>query len=192
MKIRLTKRPAKILDWDVETIAAGFADPNWVPQKITCVAWSWVGEEKVHSRIATCDGIYHKPFLRKKMLEPLLDAIDKADILTGHNLIRFDLPVLNSECLRLGLPSLKPQMVQDTMRLVKTKGFKKGQDNLIELTGVPIPKMPLTWQGWEDAYAEPGWKSVVERCESDVMGHKLLREKMLERGWLKPPARWTP
>src|SRR6187551_823836 len=43
------ERPLRILDFDVETVAAGFADPNWVPQKITCVAWSWIGEEKVHS-----------------------------------------------------------------------------------------------------------------------------------------------
>src|SRR5690349_13816195 len=43
--------PKNILDFDVETIAAGFADPDWVPQKITCVAWSWVGEDTVHSRI---------------------------------------------------------------------------------------------------------------------------------------------
>ena len=33
----------RVLDFDVETVAAGFADPDWVPQKITCVAWSWVG-----------------------------------------------------------------------------------------------------------------------------------------------------
>jgi DNA polymerase elongation subunit (family B) len=192
LKTKITSAPKRVLDFDVETVAAGFADPNWVPQKITCVAWSWIGEDKVHSRICTTEGLYGKPFLRKKMLEPLLEAIDRADMLTGHNIVRFDLPVINSECLRLGLPSLKGQLVQDTMALVKTKGFKKGQDNLIELTGVPIPKQALTWQGWEDAYEEPGWKTVVERCESDVMGHKVLREKMLERGWLRPPRRWNP
>lgn len=192
MKVVVSKRPARVLDFDIETIAAGFADPNWVPQKISCVAWSFVGEESVHSRICGPLGLYSRPQNRRKMLEPLLAAIDEADLLIGHNIIRFDLPVLNAECLRLGLPSLKAKRVQDTMRIVKTKGFKKGQDNIIQLTGVPLKKLALSWQEWQDAYEENGWKTIIERCEGDVMGHKMMWAEMKERGWLKPETVWKP
>lgn len=186
------ERDKRILDWDMETIAAGFADPQWVPQKITCVAWSWVGQDSVESRIATSEGLFSRPERRAKMLEPLIEAINEADMLIGHNLLRFDLPILQSEMLRLGFDPLGPVLVHDTMRIVKTKGFKKGQDNLISLTHTPIPKMPLSWQEWQEAYEEKAWQTVVERCESDVLGHKILYAEMKKRGWLKPPTMWRP
>lgn len=187
-------RPSKpkILDFDVETVAAGFADPNWVPQKITCVAWSWMGEDKVHSRVSGADGLYGSPHKRKRMLEALVDEIKRADVVTGHNLIRFDLPVINAECLRLGMPSLPSLRVHDTMNLVRTKGFKKGQDNLIQLLDLPIKKLPLSWQEWQYAYEGTGWRTIVERCESDVLGHKMLYQKMSELGWLRGEKKWKP
>ncbi len=134
-------------------------------------------------------GFFHDD-LRKKMLEPLLDAISIADMVTGHNLLRFDLPVINSDCMRVGLEPIREVLVQDTMRLVRSKGFKKGQDNLGKLYGTRTEKMALDWQGWQDAYAEDGWKDIIARCESDVIMHKELRLKLLERNLLKPPMRW--
>jgi DNA polymerase elongation subunit (family B) len=189
--VKFAGRGLRILDFDLETLAAGFADPDWVPQKITCAAWSWVGSEKVDARISTQAGFFD-PALRLKMLEPLLAAIYEADMLTGHNVIRFDLPVLNSECLRLGKPPLKPMLVQDTMRLPKTKGFKKGQDNISGLLGTTNKKQAMTWQEWEDAYRQGGWKEIISRCKSDVLQHKEMRQEMLERGWLRGPVTWRP
>lgn len=183
-------RQLRILDFDIETVAAGFDDPQFVPQKITCVAWSWIDSDEVEARIATSEGLFSRPERRRKMLEPLLEAIGEADMVTGHNLLRFDLPVINAECLRLGLATLPTLLVQDTMRLVRAKGFKRGQDNLVALTDVPVPKLALSWQEWQHAYEESGWATVVERCKTDVQGHKLLREQLLDRGWLKEPIRW--
>ncbi len=174
----------RILDFDIETIAAGFADPQWVPQKITVIAWSWIGKDKVFS-CTRQEGVWD-------MLNDFALVFDEADMLTGHNLIRFDLPVLQSELLRHGFDSLGPKLVQDTMRLVKTKGFKKGQDNIGSLLKIPVGKMALNWQEWQDAYDEPDWATVVDRCKSDVVMHKLMRAEMLERGWLKSPSLWKP
>lgn len=184
MKIQKSSRQLQVLDFDLETIAAGFADPQWVPQKITCIAWSWVGSDKVEvvTRLKSA----------KAMLDTFLKEYDKADMVTGHNLLRFDLPVLNSECLRNEYPSLSPILVQDTIRIVKTKGFKKGQDNLGKLLRLPLDKLPLSWQEWQDAYDEKDWATVKERAASDVLQHKLMRVEMLERGWLKPPTVWKP
>ena len=180
----------RILDFDLETIAAGFADPAWVPQKITCVAWSWVDEEEVQVRTCGPRGLFGRPESRARMLVPLLAAIDDADLLTGHNLLRFDLPVLNAECLRLNLEPVRQALVQDTMRVVRTKGFKKGQDNLGLLLNVPAEKVALTWQAWQDAYDEQGWPTILERCASDVRQHKQVRVEMLRRGMLKAPIVW--
>ena len=192
ISLKISPREAKILDFDLETIAAGFADPDWVPQKITAAAWSWVDEDNVKVRISTPEGLFGKPELRAEMLRPLLEAIEEADILTGHNLLRYDLPILNAECMRLRLPPLKPQVVQDTMRIQRTKGFKKGQDNISVLLKIPEKKLALSWQEWQDAYDEPDWGTVKERVVSDIIQHKLVREEMISLGWLKHPVLWRP
>jgi DNA polymerase elongation subunit (family B) len=182
----------RILDFDIETVAAGFADPEWVPQKITCVAWSWIGEDKVESAVCGPAGIFGKPERRAKMLRPLLQALGEADMVTGHNIIRFDLPVIQAEVMRLGLPVLKPLLVQDTIKLHRSKGFKKGQDNLGRLYRIADEKLALDWQAWQDAYDEDGWQTIRDRAESDVRMHKQLRAALIDLDYLKEPRTWTP
>jgi hypothetical protein len=129
---------------------------------------------------------------RRRFLLPMLAAIEEADVVTGHNLLRFDLPILQAECLRLNLPLLGSVMVQDTIRVPKSKGYKKGQDNMSHGLGVKQEKLPLSWAQWAAAYAEPDLATVKERCLSDVLMHIEMREKMLERGWLRAPRKWKP
>ena len=191
MRLRKTGQ-GRILDFDIETIAAGFADPEWVPQKITCVAWSWIGSDRVESRVCGPAGIFGTPEQRARMLAPLLEAIGEADMVTGHNIIRFDLPVIQAEVMRLGLPSLKPVLVQDTIKLLRSKGFKKGQDNLGRLYRIADEKLALDWQAWQDAYDEDGWQTIRDRAESDVAMHKQLRDALLELDDLKEPRSWAP
>lgn len=192
INVKIQTRPTRVLDFDIETVAAGFADPDWVPQKITCVAWSWVGEDEVRSEVCGPEGIFGRREKRARMLKPLLAAIDEADVLTGHNIYRFDLPVIQAELMRLDMESLPAKLVQDTMWLRRSKGFKKGQDNLAELWDVPTKKLPLNWQAWQDGYDEKGWKTIRARAETDVVGHKQIREVLIARGYLKGPRWWKP
>jgi hypothetical protein len=183
-------RDARILDFDMESMAAGFADPAWVPQKITCIAWSWIGYDAVNSVISTQMGFFI-PSIRAEMLAQFMPVFEQADMVTGHNLLRHDLPLLRAECLRLGLAPPKPKMVQDTMRLGKTKGLKKGQDNLGGLLRTQQEKQAMDWEAWEQAYEDPTWQLVRDRAESDVVMHKEVRQKMLDRGgWLSSPVPW--
>ncbi len=185
MRVKTELKPLRILDFDIETVATGFGDPQWVPQKVTVIAWSWIGEDKVEHTTDLMEALDDK-----NLVAPFLEAYNEADMVTGHNLLRFDLPVLNGECIRRGIPGLGPKLVQDTMRIIRTKGFKKGQDNMGQVLRVPNPKMALSWAEWQDAYEEKGWKTVIERCESDVLSHKLMRQKLVDAGYLKPPIMW--
>lgn len=182
----------KVLDFDIETIAAGFGEPDWVPQKITCVAWAWVDEADVQVRVCGPEGIFGQPGKRVEMLLPLLAAIRSADRITGHNILRFDLKVLNAECLRLNLEPLPSLLVHDTMRIPKAKGYKKGQDNLERDLGAKTKKQAMSWGEWQDSYDEEGWPRVKSRCVTDVEGHMQIYAEMKERGWLKPPVPWNP
>lgn len=113
-------------------------------------------------------------------------------MVTGHNIIRFDLKVIQAELMRLDQPSLPRLLVQDTIRLHRSKGFKKGQDNLGRLYDLPEQKMGLDWQAWQDGYDQKGWQTIRARAESDVRMHKLLREVLVDRGYLRDPVSWAP
>lgn len=181
--------PLRVLDFDIETVAAGFADPQWVPNRTICWAYCWVGEKEAKvSALPVADFYNHEA--RAAFLRPLFDIIAEADVLTGHNIVRFDLPVLNAECMLLGLPTIGAKLVQDTIKLPKSKGFKKGQDNMSHALGVKEEKLPLSWAQWEAAYAEPDLATVKERCASDVLMHIQMREKMRQVGLLGPPRMW--
>lgn len=199
---RLQSKLLRTLDFDIETVAAGFADPQWVPNRTVAWAYAWAdakenpghedrgGYDVTVAALPVAD--FYDKEARRAFLAPLLEAIGGADVVTGHNLLRFDLPVLNAECLLLGLPPLRPVAVQDTIRVPKAKGFKKGQDNMSHALGVKEEKMPLSWAQWEAAYGEPDLATVKERCASDVRMHLTMREEMLQRGWLRAPRMWRP
>lgn len=182
-------RPApskRILDFDVEARATGYGDPDWVPQEITAIAWSWVGDDRIACQLRSWGA--------RRMLERFRHAYDQADVITGHNIRKYDLPLLNAEMLRFGFPALGAKVAQDTLRdLVRTKGMKRDQDNLLKHFRVG-QKIPLSWQDWQDAYAEKGWPVVRDRVVGDVADHKRMREVMLEQGWLKvrPEKLWRP
>ena len=181
------------LDFDIETVSAGFDDPNWVPQKITCIAWSWIGSDEV--KVKTCGGslgLYEEPDRRRELLAEFLVDLAQATIVTGHNILRFDLPIVNAECMRLGLPDLRPVKVRDTIRLGKRKGLKKGLDNLGGLLETYERKKAMNWQEWQDAYAAHGWPEVIDRARSDVVMHKQVRQALLDSGRLKGPVVWRP
>ncbi len=155
-----------------------------------CASWGWLDDSATPQvRVCGPEGFFRDD-PRREMLEPLLAAIEEADMLIGHNIIRFDLPILNAECLRLGFGPMKPKFVHDTISLVKTKGFKKGQDVLSGVLGVVSEKQAMNWHEWQVGYAEEGWKSIKSRCAGDVIQHKEMYGAI--KGWLKPPRMWKP
>jgi len=182
--------PSRILDFDVETLARGYADPEWVPSLITAIAWSWLGDDKVETvtildYASDLDEYLHMSFIGcAEMLEQFVSVYNQADAVTGHNIRRFDLGVMNAELMRLQLPVLQSKRVIDTIRLVRSKGFKKGQDVMADVLDVPAEKKAMNWAQWQRAYAEPGWPEVRERVAGDVIQHKLLLGRLLELGYL--------
>lgn len=133
-------------------------------------------------------------------LEDLTTYLLTADILTGHNIDRFDLPLLQAQLMRNGLGTLPTLVTQDTMRLPKRRDMSASQESLINYAalkatcpiGMPIYKDHLSIPEWEDAAM--GWNDAVliERPMSDVHGHVHLREMLIEKGYLAGPRAWKP
>src|SRR5690242_12373717 len=187
--IQPTGSPRRVLDFDLETLAGGYADPAWVPDKITCISASWVGEEKVHTWVTGQDGYWSRTERARRVLQPFYELLREADMVTGHNIARFDLRVFNAEAMRCGVEPIRQILIEDTMRILRSKGFKKGLDNIAVELQVAGRKKQMNWAEWDLAYEDPSWAEVIERCESDVILHKQVREEMLRRGWLQDRAR---
>ena len=191
LKVPLHGREPRILDFDIETLAAGYADPSWVPDKITCISASWIGEDKVHTWVTGQKDYWSRAGRARTVLQPFYELLREADVLTGHNIVRFDLRVFNAEAMRCGVEPIRRIFVEDTMRILKAKGYKKGLDNIAVELGVDGRKKAMSWAEWDLAYEDPTWAEVIERCESDVRLHKMIRVEMHRRGWLKPITTWA-
>ena len=186
IRVKLSSRPYRALNFDCEARAIGYGDPNWVPQEITAIAWSWLDSEDVECRLRIDAGGAHR------MLLDFRRAYDQAEFVVGHYIRKFDLPLMNAEMLRHDHRPLGAKLTQDTHGdIVRTKGMKRDQENLAKQFGLSEKKFHMAWHDWEDAYKEPGWPLVKERVVSDVVQNKMLRLEQLRRGWLKKPRMWS-
>lgn len=196
-------RPARtlaILDFDFESKPLWF----WYDKPtavITSLSYMWsFGGSISHDSLTTTIATLHSKDAYVEWLENVSDLFSRADILTGHNIDRFDLPLLQAQLMRFGMPSLGTMRTQDTMRLPKKRDMSASQESLINYKaldlkcpiGMPIYKDHLSIPQWEDAAM--GWDDsvLIERPSSDVHGHAHLREKLIELGYLAAPKLWKP
>lgn len=73
-----------------------------------CVAWRWYGEKRTQFASLWDDG-------HADMHQRVWDAYDRAEVLYGHNVDRFDTRHLNTGWRDLGLPAPAPYKVVDTL-----------------------------------------------------------------------------
>ena len=190
MKLHLPK--SSILDIDIEARPLGWYGGDWVHKEVTAIAWAWVFPDldvEIHFAHITLEGG------EVEMLEEFAEAYNLADMVTGHYIRGFDLPVLQSAYMEFDLPLLGPKMTHDTKGdLLKSQGGSKSQQNLAAELGIHNPKIGMTTADWRAAnrLSPEGIQFALERVEGDVRQHMEMREEMLRRGWLRPPRVWTP
>ena len=204
MQVSLTPKPEpKRLVYDVETYATGFADPAWVPQVVTCIAWKWLDEPDgptsvVH--VSTSED-YRSPYVPMPHLSPLsirmmladfILAYIEADEVITYNGARFDQPILNAMMWYVGGRPLRATTVYDLHAFGKVKGMKKGLDNVALHLGVDAEKQAMNHAEWQAAYLEPGWPTIKSRAVSDVLLTEAVFHAINARGWLRPARRWKP
>lgn len=200
MKIRLREpEPARLLVYDLETYATGFADPSWVPQVITCVAWKWYGEPKRLTKArasidyATPGSMPHlQPEAIREMLDDFLNDLAEADGVVTYNGARFDNPVLNGTQWYIKLPPIGPILTCDLHDFGRTKGIKKGLDNTAVHLGAAEKKLAMNHAEWGEGYLETGWLTIKARAKSDVILTEQVYDLKKNLGWLKPPRMWKP
>lgn len=189
---------ARLLVYDVETYATGFADPDWVPQVVTVIGWKWYGGEHVCVSASTdhrdprCPMPHLDPQSIRAMMFPFILDYLEADAVITYNGARFDQPILNAMCWYVGGTPLSPTTVYDLHSFGKVKGMKKGLDNVAIHLGVAEEKQAMNHAEWQAAYLEPGWPNIKSRVESDVVLTEQVYDAVKEQGWLRPARRWEP
>jgi hypothetical protein len=116
-------------------------------------------------------------------------------VVTAHNIRRHDLPIINGALAEFDLPMLGPKLASDTLKdIPKWKDLPRSQENLCEMLGVPAPKEHMSQARWREAnrLTPAGRKETRRRVVGDIIQHRLLRDKLLDLGWLRPPVLWRP
>lgn len=180
--------PRAILDFDIENRPLSYWIPDRPTSEITSIAWSFVGERAVTVRLLGRDD-------PAETLSLFSEAWNRAEMVTGHYVIRHDIPTIQMHLMEYGLPLLGEKLVCDTkIHMIKKADQPATQEHLAEMLGVALPKVHMTQQDWREAnrLTPEGLMKTERRVVGDVKQHKALRIAMVEAGMLHPPKVWKP
>ena len=186
--------PKRILDFDIETRRIGFFEgskfgPSGCEPVI--IAASWGPEDPVETR--SLRSVWTE-FDARLMLEWFVDLWERADVVTGHYIRKFDLPILNGCLFEWGYPPLSPKLTSDTQAdIPKIGGLSKSQENLSEMLRIGSKKFHMNDTLWRSVarLTRDGLHEATTRVVDDVRQHQELRER-LSGHWLKRAKTWTP
>jgi len=184
----VTARPFRILSFDLENRPISYLGSDYTTGDITAIAAGWVGEEEVWVGVQTKDDRS-----RARMLKAFVKLYDQADMVCGHFIRGYDLPVVNGALMELGLAPLSDKMTCDTKNdLKKRKYISASQENLSAMLGLVEPKIHMNTPLWRQAnrLTVAGIELTKLRCVGDVVQNKALRAKLLELDWLAGPRVW--
>ena len=186
-RLLVRTRVPRILDFDVEARPLHWISGDYVSKEITAMAWAWTDMPDV----VTCYLLGEtEPDM---MLRAFLVAYDAADMVTGHFIRGYDLPMVNGALTEYGLPALGDKLSHDTkLDLVRRQGLSGSQENLGAMLRLEHRKVPMNQATWRTAnrLTPEGLALVQQRVVGDVQQHIEMRQRLLELGYLGPPKVW--
>lgn len=187
----VTMKKLKILDFDIETRKVGFFQAGkFGPDgcEPIAIAASWIGGREVRVKLQP---EYSVP----ELIEWFRELYDQADIITGHYIRRFDLPIISAMTLEFGLEKLGPKRTQDTkLDMIAKGGLAANQENLAGMWDLAESKFHMGDFHWREGtrLTPDGIELTRRRVVDDVKQHKHLYQHMVAEGYLKDPKVWRP
>lgn len=181
-----------ILDLDIETRRIGFHNggrfnPDGCEPVIIAAAFD--GEPvltwSLRSRWSERDA--------RRMMTAFRCLWDEADVVTGHYIRKFDLPILNGSLMEWGMAPMDSKPTIDTkLDLVEVAGLSLSQENLSALKDLEESKFHMNDNWWRKVarLTPEGLALAQERVIRDVQQHQSLRGKL--KDWIKAPVTWRP
>lgn len=182
----------RVLDFDIETRRIGFHNggrfnPDGCEPVIVAAAFD--GEPiqvfSLTSRWSERDA--------RRLATAFRELYDAADVVTGHYIRKFDLPILNGAMLEWGLPPLGRKLTLDTkLDLLDVAGLSQSQENLSALKELEASKFHMNDNGWRTVarLTPEGLAEARVRVTTDVQQHRELRAAL--KGWFTPFVTWSP
>lgn len=185
--VAVKHRPMRVLDFDVEARPLHWISGDYVSKEITAIAWAWTDrpEDVTCYLLGQTDPI--------SMLQRFSEAYTTADMVTGHFIRGYDLPMVNGALTEYQLPALGDKLSQDTkLDLVRRQGLSGSQENLGVMLGLEHGKVKMDQAKWRAAnrLTPEGLDAVRERVVGDVQQHIEMRKRLLALGYLGPPVLW--
>lgn len=192
LRVVAEPRPARILDIDSECRPDAYLGSDYTTRSLTGIAAQFIGEPVMWCRVVTAKSRRSFAAQSRQMLTEFVALYNEADIVTGHNIRRHDLPIINASCIYYGLPPLGAKKTSDTLLDMPRAAqvFSRSQENLGDMFDVLADKYHMNNARWKRANLLEDPTVTRERVMSDVEMHIELRGKMLERGVLKAAPRW--
>lgn len=185
--------PAKrVLMFDMEARPIAWYGGDFVTKQITAVSSAYVDDP---------EGTLQTKYLTKRdltfrrMLEHIRGRLVEADVVAGHYIRGFDLPLLNANLLLSNLPLLPTLLTVDTKgALPKMHGISKSMENLGAALRLERSKVQMNTTKWWDAntLTKDGIKAAIIRVEGDVLENIEMYKMLQRRGALAPPIEWNP
>lgn len=190
-------RPTRALCFDLESRPSAFWFGDKTTAQITAFGWKWSDEPDVQTMLLRSDGRFdagrRSAATAAWAYAAFRDVLTAADLVYGHNVRRFDLPLLNAGLLRLHLPPLPQLRTTDTLRdYPRRHDMSASLENLAKLYDLGGDKKHMAIMDWEKANQlhPDGVELARQRVASDVLLQERLRGKLLDLGLLKPPRTW--
>ena len=185
--VRITARPLRILDFDIENRPLTYLGSDFTTAEVTAISWAW--SDQPEDVTVYLLGEAELP----DILRAFCAAYEQADVVTGHFILGHDLPMINGALMEFGMPALSDKLVSDTkVHLLRAKGLSKSQESLGAMFHLDHDKVQMNQFKWRAAnrLTPEGLNYVRERVAGDVRQHIALRAKLLEGGYLSGPRLW--
>lgn len=89
------------------------------------VSWSWMHEDRVQGAVLTpAEALMRNDY---RLVEMIRELINEADIVVGHNIARFDLPVYKARMVINELKPISAVRVIDTLKIAKKMKFNSNK-----------------------------------------------------------------
>jgi len=176
-----------VLYFDLECRPGHWIGGDFVSKVITAAAWAWNGDDPAL--------VTHYERTPGEIARMVADKLDEADMVVGHYIRGFDLPLLNGELMRNDDLPLSSVLALDTkLDLMTVHGRSQSQENLASQLGLEEPKVKVTLPEWEafNGREDGADHKVRERVYGDVIQNRAMREALAEMGWLGAPNVWRP
>jgi len=187
-RLVVRSRPRRVLDFDCECRPLHWYGGDFTSKEITAIAWAWT--DRPDDVTCLLLGEVDVP----TMLRRFVAAYDQADMVTGHYIRGFDLPLIVGQLTEYGLPILNDKLTHDTkLDAVRRHGMSNSQENWGGMLGLSHPKIPMDQSKWRAAnrLTPEGLEQVRTRVVGDVTQHIEMRATMLRLGYLSEPKRWS-